>query len=494
MSFLTESDKAGIYGAATEILSEVGMVVSHTEATALLVQAGCRVVGDGRVLVPAHLLEKARESAPAVVSVFDRDGDPAMELGGHNSYFGTGSDLMSTYDLETGKHRPSTLRDVARAARLVDGLANLDFVMSSAYPNDAIFDHACLLSFATMMRNTVKPIVAVAYSGHDLGVMCAIASALRGGAAGLRRKPYFVVYDEPTSPLQHPPDSVEKLLICADAGVPVCYVPAQMAGATAPITVAGQMALGTAESLFGLVLHQLYRPGAPFIYGHGHPVLDMQTAQSTYNSVEGLACEMGMVEMAKWLHLPNFGNAGTSDAELVDAQAGMDIAMETLLVMQAGSNLNHNAGYLDFGLTCSLEGVVITDETIAMCRRLLGGIQVDRETLAVDVIAAVGPGGHFLGERHTRRHLRSDQWRPTILNRDGREAWILHGGLDVRERARRKAVDLLREHHPAPLAPPVAGSVERLLADFVGESERTVRQPTLVSPVAGAPKVPAAYV
>ncbi len=485
MSFLTESDKEAIYEASVEILSDVGTLVSHAEATAVLTTAGCRVGENGRVLVPRHVLERARETAPAVVDVFDRSGEPAMTLGGTRTYFGTGSDLLNVYDLESGEHRPSSLDDVARAARLVDGLPNLDFVMSSAYPNDVRPGHSWLLAFATMMRSTTKPIVAVADSGADLGAICGLAAALRGGGDELRRAPYFIVYDEPTSPLQNPASSVDKLLLCAAAGVPVCYVPAMMAGATAPITVAGQVALGTAESLFGLVLHQLYRPGAPFIYGHGHPVLDMQSAQSTYNSVEGYLCEMAMVEMAKWLDLPNFGNAGTSDAELVDAQAGMDIMIETLLVMQGGSNLNHNAGYLDFGLTGSLEGIVITDEAIALCRRLLRGIRVDRETLAVDVVAAVGPGGHFLGQPHTRKHLRTEQWRPTILNRDGREAWVRLGQPDLRERARFKALELLREHAPQPLTPPVAESIDRLLArsleELGGDTEPAPLSPSVTA-------------
>ncbi len=471
MGFLSETDKEDIYGAALKILAEVGMTVQHPYVATLLIEAGCRRTDDGRLLVPAQLVERARDRAPAVVNVFDRDGNLAMELGGHRSYFGTGSDLLNTYDLETSEHRPSSLDDVARAARLVDALPNLDFVMSSAYPNEVASDSSCLLSYVSMVRNTVKPIVAVAYSDVDLNVMRAIAAALRGGAEKLREAPSFVLYAEPTSPLQHPADSLKKLLLCADAGVPVCYIPAQIAGATAPITVAGQIALGTAESLFGLVVHQLRHPGAPFIYGHGHPVLDMQTAQSTYNSVEGYLCEMGMVEMAKWFDLPNFGNAGTSDSQLVDAQAGIDIATETLLVMQAGSNLNHNAGYLDFGLTGSLEGIVITDEVIAMCRRLVDGIQVDAEHLAVDVVAQVGPGGHFLGERHTRRHLHSGQWRPTIMNRLGRESWTAKGSRDLRARARDKAIALLRDHQPRALAASDNALIDTLLTGFFTSQE-----------------------
>ena len=467
MRFLSESDKGAIYEAALEILADVGMVVAHDEAITLLAGAGCHVAPGRRVHVPAHIVRRARESVPTIVRMYDRSGEPAMELGGRNSYFGTGSDLLWTYDLETGERRLSTLDDVARAARLVDALPNLDFAMSSAYPNEADPHHAYVLSFVEMMLNTAKPIVAIAENGRDLRLIRDLAAAVRGGSEQLRKKPYFAVYAEPVSPLEHPADSMEKVMVCARAGVPCVYVPAPMTGATAPITIAGYMAQGTAESLLGLVVNQLCRPGAPFVFGHGHAVLDMSTAQSAYNAVEGYAIEMGMVEMAKWLDIPNFANAGTSDSQLVDAQAGLDIATETLLVMQAGSNLNHNAGYLDFGLTVALESIVITDEVIGMNRRLLSGIEVNRETLALDVVANVGPGGHFLKERHTRRHLRDSDWRPTVLNRMRHEAWEAQGGQDLRARARGKALDILKGGEPRLLEPRVAARVDELVAVFV---------------------------
>ena len=475
MQFLSETDKRAIYDAALEILARVGMVVHHGEAVRLLADAGCRVEAHDRVYVPEHIVQRARESAPSVVRMYDREGEPAMELGGRNSYFGTGSDLMWTCDLETGERRPSTLDDVARAASLVDALPNMDFAMSSAYPCEVEPHHAYVLSFLSMMRHTEKPIVAIAENGRDLRVIRDLAAVQRGGKERLREKPYFAVYSEPCSPLEHPVDSIEKVLVCARAGIPCVYVPAPLTGATAPVTVAGYMAQGIAESLFGMVVHQLCRPGAPFVFGHGHAVLDMSTAQSAYNAVEGYTIEMGLVEMAKWLDLPNFANAGTTDSQLVDTQAGIDIATETLLVMQAGSNLNHNAGYLDFGLAGSLEGIVITDEVIAQNRRLLAGIRVDHETLAADVVATVGPGGHYLGERHTRRHYRSDHWRPTILNRLSHDAWVAEGSADLRDRARLKVLDVLGTWRPRPLEPAVATACDELVAAFVspdGQADR----------------------
>ena len=271
LQFLSEAAKRDIYVAVLDILGKVGMQVDHEEARAMLLDAGCTLTSGERVLMPRHLVEQARLSALSVVDVYDRSGEAAMELGGYNSYFGTGSDLMSTYDLETGEHRPSVLEDVRRAARLCDALPNLDFVMSSAHPTDRDPHQSYLLSFQAMMENSTKPLVMTAENRGDLEVMIAIARELRGGTEQLRGKPYFLVYLEPTSPLIHPQDSIEKLLLCADAGVPAIYSPAPLAGATAPITVAGHTAQGVAESLFGMVLHQLRKPGAPFLFGMALP-------------------------------------------------------------------------------------------------------------------------------------------------------------------------------------------------------------------------------
>jgi trimethylamine--corrinoid protein Co-methyltransferase len=470
MRFLDEDGKRAILDGALTILADVGMVVQHPEAQVLLERAGCRVDGDGLAFVPERLVRQSLASVPPVVTLYDRGGAPAMALGGRRSYFGTGSDLLWTSDLETGERRRSSLADVARAAQLVDRLPNMDFAMSSAYPNEVDPHEACLRSFAAMVASTTKPLVVVNENGDDLRRVRDVAAVIRGGREQLRQKPYFVVYAEPVSPLQHPFDSIDKVLVSARAGLPCIYMPTPLTGATAPITVAGYMAQGTAEALFGLVVHQLCRSGAPFIYGHGHAVLDMHTAQSCYNAVDGYLIELGMVEMAKWLDLPNFANSGATDSQLVDAQAGMDIAAETLLMLQAGSNLNHNAGYLDFGLTGSLETVVITDEVIALNRRLLNGIEISSETLALEVIASVGPGGHYLDQRHTRRNLRTSHWRPTILNRQGREAWAAQGGLDLRERARHKALALLDKPACQPLAPHLAMAIEALVESFAGHN------------------------
>jgi trimethylamine--corrinoid protein Co-methyltransferase len=470
LSYLSEADKAAIYEAALEIMSGIGQRVHHPEALRLLRAAGCTVTGPDLVQIPRELVERARATAPAMIEVFDRAGEPAMSLGGHNTYFGNGSAVTNVYDLETGERRPTTSADGVQATRLCDALPMIDFVMAHAHPGEVDPHVALLASFRTMVANTTKPLVVVAENAADLDVMRRIAGELRGGAEELRAKPYFLLYGEPTSPLRHPEDSLAKLLLCADSGIPCVYSTSPLAGGTAPITVAGHVAQGTAESLLGLVVHQLRKPGAPFVFGIGPAVLDMGTMQSAYNAPEYLKGYVCAIEMARWLDLPNWGYAGTSDAQLIDAQAGMEAAELTFLSLAAGSNLNHDIGYIDYGMNASLELIVIMDEYLSLNRRIFAGVEVSPETLALDAIRQVGPGGDFLSSKHTARHVRSAQWRPTIINRQGFVRWQEEGGLDLREKARRKALRLLETHQPAPLPDGVAARIDALVAGFAPEA------------------------
>ncbi len=466
LTYLSDADKKAIYEAALEIMATVGQRVHHPEALELLRAAGAEIVEPDLVKVPRELVEKARSTAPPVIEVFDRDGEPAMSLGRYSSYFGNGSAVTSVYDVETGEHRPTVLADGVMAARLCDALPNIDFVMAHAHPGEGDPHVALLESFRAMVANTTKPLVVVAENAGDLTVMADIAALVRGGDDELAAKPYFTLYGEPTSALRHPVEALDKLLLCADRGIPCVYSTSPLAGGTAPITVAGHVAQGAAESLLGLVVHQLHRPGAPFIFGIGPAVLDMGTMQSAYNAPEYLMGYVCAVEMARWLDLPNWGYAGTTDAQVIDAQAGMEAAELTFLSLAIGSNLNHDIGYLDYGMTGSLELIVIVDEYLSLNRKLFAGVEVTPETLAVDVVRDVGPGGDFLAHRHTARNVRKAQWRPTIINRQGHVRWEEEGGLDLAEKARRKALRLLETHRPAPLPADVAARIDALVAGF----------------------------
>ena len=347
-------------------MGTIGQRVHHPEALELLRAAGAEVVEPDLVKIPRELVEKARRTAPAVIEVYDRAGEHAMSLGRYNTYFGNGSAVTSVYDVETGEHRPTVLADGEMAARLCDALPNVDFVMAYAHPGDGDPHLALLESFRAMVKNTTKPLVVVAENAGDLAVMADIAAAAARRRRGARRqavlRPLRRADQRPAATRSR---AVDKLLLCADRGIPCVYSTSPLAGGTAPITVAGHVAQGAAESLLGLVIHQLRKPGAPFVFGIGPAVLDMATMQSAYNAPEYLMGYVCAVELARWLDLPNWGYAGTTDAQVIDAQAGMEAAELTFLSLAIGSNLNHDIGYLDYGMTGSLELIVLTDEFLA---------------------------------------------------------------------------------------------------------------------------------
>jgi len=466
ISFLSREDQDKIHHAASRILSEIGMKILQDEALELLKNAGCSVGQDRMVKIPGELVQQCVESAPSHIPIYDREGNQVMDLGGQNSYFGTGSDLIYSLDSKTGQRHTCVLEDVDRAARVSDALPNIDFIMSFAHPSDFPARRAYLLSFQSMAANSTKPIVCTAAGRDDLREMWQVGRILRGSESELRSKPYFIYYGEPISPLKYPVESVDKLLFCAEKAIPAIFSPAPIAGSTAPMTVAGHVAQGLAESFCGLVIHQLKAKGAPFIMGMGPAVLDMMTSQCSYNAPEYLLAYMAIVEMSHYYNLPNWGYAGTSDSQIPDEQATFEAGLLTFLSEMAGSNLNHDVGYLDFGRTGSLEMIVILDEVIDQVRRLYRGIPVNDEMLAVDVIKAVGADGNFLTQEHTLNHLRSTQWQPKLISRAGYEKWESSGSSSLLERGQEKLQQILNDHQPVPIPDDQARQIQELVDQF----------------------------
>jgi len=461
LTFLSTEAKQAIHAAALSILADIGVKILHEGALATLKAAGCAAGENSNIVkIPSELVLRAVDSAPNNIEIFNRSGEKVMDLGGRRAYFGTGSDLIYAYDAATGERHQCVLSDVGRAALVADALPNIDFIMSFAHPSDVVPERSYLLSFQAMATHSVKPIVNTAQGRRDLEKMWEIARTLRGSEEALREKPYFIHYAEPISPLKFPFDSLDKLLFCAEKGVPAIYSPAPIAGSTAPMTIAGHVAQGLAECFCGLVIHQLTAAGAPFLMGMGPAVLDMATSQCSYNAPEYLMAYQAMIEMSLFYDLPNWGYAGTSDSQLPDEQAAFEAGLETFWAAMAGSNLNHDVGYLDFGRTGSLEMIVILDEVIDQVRRMATGIPVDEDMLALDTIRAVGPDGNFLTQPHTLKHMRATQWRPRLISRQGFEKWQAAGATSLMDRARQRLRQILSNHRPAALETAMAADIQ----------------------------------
>jgi trimethylamine--corrinoid protein Co-methyltransferase len=463
LAYLSSEDMRAIHAAALDILNDCGTVIHHKPSLALLRDAGAVVKDDKRAYIPGGLVERAIRSAPSRVTIYDRNGHPCMHLEGRNVYYGTGSDCPHLMDSFTGQRREFLSKDVEDAVRLVDALAYIDFTMSMGLAADIPGEQQYQGKYAIMLRNSIKPQVITAKDKACLNDIVDMASAVVGGRQELQRKPIFVLYDEPTSPLVHSDEAMEKLLFMADNRLPTNYSPGIMAGGTSPVTMAGAIAQANAEILSGLVLHQLKNPGAPFIFGAGMSNMDMQSMQPTYSSPEAMITQAGLCQIGRSLYgFPTWGFGGCSASKLADEQAVNEAATYIMMAGWMGTNLVHDVGYLEFGLTYSFDLLVLCNEFIGQVRRMMAGIQVDKEHLAVDVINRVGPGGHFLDDDHTFNHY-MDNWQPDLTDRKSHATWQSEGAKTMGQRAQEKVRHILAHHRPAPLPAAVDAEIERIL-------------------------------
>ena len=456
-----------IHAAALEILEKVGFKMEHADALEMLTDAGCQVVEGDRLRLPAHLVEAALDSAPKQIALYDQRGNQAMSLVDGNCFYGTGSDATFTVDLVTGERRRVVLQDVTNFARLVDGLKNIDFVMSMGNPENVPVEDIYVHVFAEMVRNTNKPIVFVADSGRDISKIHQIACQVVRGEEELRNRPFLLNYSEAISPLRFPENVIEKLIFCAQKGIPICLPSGSNAGGGAPVTLAGAMALGIAENMVGLVVHQLAGRGSPFLFGPNVSTLDMKSTVVSYGCPEWSLTQAALADMRDELYgLPIWAYAGASDAKVMDAQAGAEAMFSIITSMLSRCNVVHDVGFLEYGNTSSLEMVVMADELIAMSRFLTEGIRVDQETLALEAIERVAggePGSIFLMDDHTFEHFMQAQFLPLLLDRSRYDLWKEAGGTNLYQRCNLEARRILAEHQVEPKPNGIIKGINRIL-------------------------------
>jgi len=449
-----------------ELLERVGMLVQDEKALSLLKEAGCFVSSDNRVKVPPSLIKKALSTVPERVVLCNRDGERVMFLESDKVYFGTGSDTPFTIDPFKRVRRKTVKEDVANWAKLCDALPNIDFVMSMGIASDVPSHSSYVHQFEAMVKSTRKPIVFTANNGEDIEVIYRIAVTVAGSEERLRERPFILLYAEPIEPLICSKMSMEKLLFCAERGIPALFAPGILTGGTAVVTSAGALVQANAEMLMGILISQLKREGAPMVYGGGIISMDMRSCIGAYSGPEQRARFCAMADMAHFYRLPVFDLAGASDSLEFDAQAGAEATFSLLLSALSGANLIHDVGYLESGLTSSGEMILFCDEIIDMVKRFLKGIEVNEETLAIDVMERVGPGGHFLQDEHTLRHFKDEIWHPRFLNRDRYEVWMEKGGIKLEDKLNKEVREILRKHQVPPLPDDVSKEISKIVSEY----------------------------
>lgn len=447
-----------------EILERTGVVV-HDEQALKVYNDGGAYVRDNIVHIPAWMVEEALRTAPERIVLKGR-ADRRVYLEKNQVNYGLGTEVPYFHDRHTREYRKSVLQDVIDTAIVADYLPNIDFVASLGLAGDVTTELADLYHFKAMSEHTSKPLLVIANNKDTLQGIIDMAAICVGGYEELKRNPMFMLYNEPISPLVNSKEALQKLMLASEYEIPVTYAAGITSGTTGPVTLAGTLAVGNAEGLAGLVLHQLVNPGAPFMYGIVPAPCDMATTICCYGGPEIplYFCIIG--EMGRYYNLASFGQAGATDSATVDQQAAIDAMFSILVAAQSGTNFVHDIGYIGNGLVGSLEMVVLCDECISMTKHFMKGIELNRETLALDLIHEIGHGGHFVTTDHTLKHFKKANWFPRYMNRKRYDSWVKEGMVTMNQMISEEVHNILHNHKPEPLDKKLTEEMDRIIQEY----------------------------
>ncbi len=470
IKILTDDDIDQIHLSALSILWRIGIEVREDQAFRMLQKAGCPTNGM-RVRIPTHLVENAIRLAPKTFTLYGRDPNFKVPVEGRRVFYEPMIGRLNTLDLESGNRRHTTLQDVCDLVRLADALEHYTLLHSGAImphieglPDEVAHVHGYYAS----VKNSSKVIKGVVRGKEKAKDCIRMAAIIAGGEAALQHRPNIFTTCNVISPLQFAPEQTEGLIEYARMGLPVDIASEPQCGATAPATLAGTIAQQTAEILGMMVVAQLVNPGTPVLMGTVAAAMDMRNGTISLGGVEAAMINVAHAQMAQFYQIPSRGTGSNTESKSLDIQAGIEKTSTLILPALAGINMIFYPGTMDHALTVSLESLVIDHEICRIIHRMLAGIAVNDETLGIDIIEKVGPGGHFLNQRHTLTHFQTEHFTPRLCDRDSHEVWLEKGCSGMRERAKESVKKILKEHKPVPLD----ATVERELLAVIKEVEK----------------------
>ena len=471
---LSDAEVQRIHQSALTLLWDVGFFSESDLFLDIFQKGGAKVNRDTRIIqAPPQMVEAAIQSAPRSFVLYGRN-DPAMDmlLEPGCVYYGMGGTSEPLFwDYDRWQSRRPTKEDMVTSTRIGHALPNIDFVqalcMSGDKPTGVIFYH----DFDAIFRNTTKPTVLNILERPFTRRLLELTAAAAGGESALRERPCALGIVTPVSPLKIAIMN-EGIVDAVSAGLPILYSPGPLMGATGPATLAGTIALTVAEVLFGVVLVQLIKPGAPVVLKPDTDVFDMRTTQCTYGSPEQSVGKVAVAQMARFYNLPIYGLGGGVEAKAPDAEAAAEAMMNMLLNGLAGMTMSQSLGTLAWGLYGCQEMVVICDELVHMIKRVLNGVAISDETLAVDVIREVGHGGSYLQHDHTVRNFRQEMFFPRLFRRQTIDQWQKSGGTMAHAVAHERVEEILAKAGPVALLPGADAELERALNKAIRETER----------------------
>jgi len=450
------------------VIEEVGFEVNSEAALNLFEQAGAWVDREERrVRLPQAKARKLVGMAPPEVRLCGQEEKHDIFLGGNRVYTGTGGTALYIYEPTTKQKRLANLEDLKRIARLVNRLDNIHLFMLPTYPNELPIEQVDVNRFFAGLDNTTKHIMGGVYTLDGIKQVLRMAEMVAGSAEKLDERPLISMIACSISPLKMDAQYGDLVIEIAQRGIPLVCPAEPLCGATSPITLAGNLVIQTADSLMGVMLTQIVKPGTPVIFGSVATNTDLRDFKYLAGSVEMGLLNAAGAQMAQFYHLPFYATGGMTDSKVLDAQSGYESAITSLLCALAGANFIHDAaGMMEFAMTACYEKFVIDNEILGMVMRAVAGIKVNDNTLAFDLIREVGPGGNFVAARHTRRFMRREHYRPSLSDQNSREEWEAKGGKAIWQKAGGKARRLIAEpkyHLPAEVRQQILSEITGIL-------------------------------
>jgi trimethylamine--corrinoid protein Co-methyltransferase len=458
-----------LHSASLRILERVGVEVPHPDILQRFADAGATVdFPRRRVRIPGSLVERLLAQAGKTFAIHGRDPAKVARFGQGARNYNSIAGEASWVDHPGGPRRFATLADVATAARFADALPWINVVGAMADPHELPVVWRCVEVFATLLRHTTKPVTFWYHDRASARYINEIMAVVRGDEARAAAQPLCYPFLEPISPLRFPFNGVDLLYETARLNLPVPIGPMAQMGLSAPMSLAGTMAQENAEILAGICITQLIRPGMPVCYGGICHAFDMRTTQLVFSGPEQAIFGVAMTQMGKHYGLPVYINVGLTDAKRPDAQAGLEAGVSLVLGAAAGADIFGHLGISGVDQATSLEMLVLQHEVVAFVESVLRDLEFSDEELGLEVIEAVGPGGTFIDQEHTVRHLRRQLWVPSLLDREFYQAWKDAGALATEQRCRQRRDEILAGHTPEPLP----ADLERAIAAVVDAARR----------------------
>ena len=454
-----------VHEKSVEILTDVGFCVPENDTLARLDSAGLPVNQETQMVrLTPELLAAALASLPKEVKLYNRAGDTPAPYDIGSCFMGAGTPV-NVLDLHTGERRSATHRDVHNFVTIQDALPQVDIVRPTVTATD-IGESSDLVEIAELLRCTTKPVVHRTLSPDRVDAAVEMMAAVAGGQAKLRARPNFATLYCPISPGYFTSENILCMLRWAEHGVPITLLSMAMGGASAPATLLGELIVINADILAWMVALQILYPGTPLLYGSVSAVLDMRTGLLPLGAPERGMINSGAAIMGNYYGIPSMCGGLSSDAKELDVQAGFEKVNTAVPLLKHGASIIYGVGAIDAGSTISYLQMVMDDEIIAGIRRMWGGITLHDPSEEVDLIKSLTPRGNFMSARHTKRNYRR-HWYPEIISRDTYETWQ-EKGKTIEQICQHKALDILANHKPKPLAVEVEAEIERVVRRYLG--------------------------